>query len=230
MQHHALAEDDQLGALLLDEIEERRHVGLVGVVGEHRDVDDGRQLGARVAGHVVAQRAHRLGAQVPALADVVVDDLADPPRLGLAVGPVEVVDEGAEHRRVGHLAADHAGLDLGAAEEGAQLGGQQPLDLVDEVGPLVVEDLDVVEGLGLLVLGVPERRVEHAQEPHRRRGRHLRRDQVDALALTPDVVVGGRGEQAQRLLAALAALELGELWRVVPDDGRAQGGASLRRW
>ena len=52
-----------------------------------------------------------------------------------------------------------------------------------------------------------------------RRGRHLRGDEVDALLLAPDVVVDGAGEQPQGLLAALAALQLGELRRVVPDDG-----------
>ena len=160
VQHHALAEDDELGALLLDEVEERRHVRLVRVVGQHRDVDHGRQLGARVAGHVVAQRAHGLGAQVAAVGDVVVDHLGDAPRLGLAVGAVEVVDHGAEHGGVGHLTADDARLHLRAAQVGAELVGEQALDLVDEAGALVVEDLLVVEGLRLLVLGVAEGRVE----------------------------------------------------------------------
>ena len=219
VQHHALAEDDELWALPLDEIEERRHVGLVRIVGQHRDVDDRGHLGARVAGHVVAQGAHRLGAQVAALGDVVVDDLADAARLRLAVGAVEVVDEGAEHGRVGHLPADHAGLDLRAAQVGAQLVGEQTLDLVDEAGALIVEDLEVVEGLGLLVLGVAERGVHDREQARHGRGRHLRGDEVDALVLPPDVVADGAGEQPQGLLAGLAALQFAELRRVVPHDG-----------
>ena len=61
--------------------------------------------------------------------------LADAPRLRLAVGAVEVVHQRAEDGRVGHLAADDAGLDLGAAEVDAQLVLEQALDLVDEAGP-----------------------------------------------------------------------------------------------
>ena len=169
VQHHALAEDDELRALLLEHVEERRQVRLVGVLAEHGDVDHGRQLRARVAGHVVAQRAHGLRAQVTALADVVVDDLGDAPRLGLAVGAVEVVDQGAEDGGVGHLAADGARLDLGAAQVGAELAHQQPLHLVDEAGALVVEDVGVVEGLRLLVLGVAAGGIGDAEQPGRRR-------------------------------------------------------------
>ena len=223
VEHHALAEDDELGALLLEHVEERGHVRLVRVLAQHGDVDDRRELGARVARHVVAERAHRLGAQVAALADVVVDDLGDPPRLRLAVGPVEVVDERAEDGGVGHLAAHGAGLDLGTAEVGAQLAHQQPLHLVDEPGALVVEDVGVVEGLGLLVLGVAARGVGDAEQPRRRRRRHLAGDEVDALLLAPLVVGDRLAEQAQRLLAGLAAFELGELRRVVPDDGARAG-------
>jgi len=178
MEDHALAEDDELRVLLGDEVEEGGYVGLVRVVLADGDVLHGGHLGARVPGDEVAQGAHRLGTQVPALGDVVVDDLADASRLGLAVAAVEVVDQGAEDGGIGHLAANHPRLDLGAAEERAQFLLQQPLDLVDERRALVVEDLEVVEGLRLLVLGVAEGRVGHAEEAHERRGRHLGRDEV----------------------------------------------------
>src|SRR5664280_2703307 len=177
-------------------------------LSQHRDVDYRGHLGARVAGDVVAQGAHGLRAQVTAARDVVVEHLADAARLRFAVGAVEVVHERTEHGRVGHLAADDARLHLGAAEVRAQFVDKQALDFVDEPGPLVVEDLEVVEGLRLLVLGVPEGRVGDGQQTGHRRRRHLARDQVDALVLTPDVVPDGAGEQPQGLLAGFAALEL----------------------
>ena len=60
-----------------------------------------------------------------------------PMRRGSALrsAAVEVVDQRAEDGGVGHLPADDARLDLGAAEVGAQLAHQQPLDLVDEAVP-----------------------------------------------------------------------------------------------
>ena len=202
-----LPEDDELGALLLDQVEERRpRPPCTGCPRSTGKSTTAGSVGARVAGDVVAQRAHRLRAQVAALADVVVHHLADAARLGLAVGAVEVVDERAEHGHVGHLAADDAGLDLGAAEVRAELAYEQALDLVDEAGALVVEDLGVVEGLRLLVLGVAERRVGDrepggpAARPSSREGIRLMHS---SWRQTWFAIVSR--EQPQRLLAGLAA-------------------------
>ena len=168
MQHHAASEDDQLGPLAGDQLPGRGQVDEVGVVVAHGEVHDRRRVGARVVRHEVAQRAHRLGAQVTALADVVVHHHADAPRLSLGVGAVDVVEKRAEHRHVGHLTADQAGLGLGAAQILAELRFEATLNRGDEAGALVVEDLVVVEGLGPAVFGVAKRRVRDRSQAHER--------------------------------------------------------------
>ena len=193
VEHHALAEDDELRPVLLDELEGAGHVDAVLVAGQHREVDHRRPVGARVDGHEVLEGAHGLGAQVPALADVVVHDHPQALGLALAVPAVEVVHQGGEDGGVGHLPADHPGLHLGGAQEAAHLALEGLLHLVDEAGALVVEDVGVVEGLQLAVLGVAEGRVGDREQPHQRGGGHLRGDEVDALLLPPEVVLDGCG-------------------------------------
>ena len=198
VQDHALAEHDELRAALLDELERRGDVDPVGVVGQDGEVHDRRPLGPRIARHEVLERPHRLGRQVAAPADVVVHHPADAPGLAPAVVPVEVVDHRAEHGRVGHLTADRAGLDLRGAEEGPKLPLDHAFHVGDELRPLVVEDLGVVERVERSMLRVAERRVRALEQPDHRRRRHLGRDQVDALALAPLGVGGGPLEQPAR--------------------------------
>ena len=138
-----------------------------------------------------SERAHRLAGEVPALNDVVVHHVPSrrssrlvPARLtystialkttALAICPLRA--------RVSNVVA---------AQEFPHLDFQQPLNLVDEIRALVVEDLRILEGLDLLVLGVAEGRVHHRQQPHHRRGGHLGGNQVDALSLPPLRVVDG---------------------------------------
>ena len=60
VEHHALAQDDQFGPVLLEQFPRCRRVDAVLVAGVHREIHRGGFLGARVALHVVFQRAHRL--------------------------------------------------------------------------------------------------------------------------------------------------------------------------
>ena len=182
----------------LEELREAVDVDAVRVVFPHREVEDRGRLGRRVAGDEVAQRAHRLGAQVPALDDVVVGHRADAPRLGAPVVAVEVVDEGAEDGRVGHLPADHPRLDLAGPEELAHLLDQVALDPGDEIGALVVVDVGVQERPHPLVLGVAKCGVRDRERPHQRRLGHLRRDEVDAPVLAPAAVVERPTDQVGR--------------------------------
>ena len=142
---------------------------------------------------------------MPALDDVVVHHIAQPLCLGLAVNAVLPVHQCGEHRHIGHLPAEGAGLHLGAAEVGPHLLHQQPLHLVDELGALVVEHLLVIEGQHLLVLGVPAGGVAAAEQPHGAAGRVLGGDEVHALLLPPLVVLQRLLQQRQRLGRAVAA-------------------------
>ena len=175
VQHHALAEDDELGLILLDDLLGLLHVDLVDVILADGEVHHGGALGDGVHGDVVVEGAHGLGAEVSALDDVVVEHVAQTLGSLLAVEPVLEVHEGGEHRHVGHLAADDPGLRLAAAQVGAHLLGEQLLHLVDELGALVVEDVRVVEALYLLVLCIAEGRVAGGEQPHRPGGESSRR-------------------------------------------------------
>ncbi|MPN17159.1 hypothetical protein SDC9_164509 [bioreactor metagenome] len=165
------------------------------------------------------QRTHRLGAEVPALDDVVVQDIAEPLRGLLAVEAVLIVHQRGEHGGVAHLPADDARFDLGAAEVLAQLRHQRTLDLVDELRTLIVEHLVVVERRGLFVLRVTEARVAAAQQPHRARSGHFAGNQVDALLLPPDVVLRRFTKKTKRALRQVGRGFLLRFLRRVHDDG-----------
>ena len=100
---------------------------------------------------------------MPALDDVVVEHTAHAALFALAVGAVQVVDQGAEHGGVGHLAGNGAGFHLGAAQIAAQFRGQRLFDLSDELGSLVVEHLGFAKRLDRLVLGISESGVHDRQ-------------------------------------------------------------------
>ena len=192
VEDHALAEDDELGLILGDDLLGLLHVDLEDVVLADGEVHHGAALGDRVNGDVVMQRAHGLSGQVAALDDVVVEHVSKALGGVLPIQPVLPIHEGGEHGHVGHLAGDHAGLHLGAAEVPAHLLHQELLHPIDELGALIVEHVRIVEGLDLLVLGIPEGGVAGRQELDRLAGGVLRGDQVDAAVLPPLVVGDGR--------------------------------------
>ena len=100
---------------VLSEHRTGRHVS--GGLEAVQDLGDG----AGVGGHEVSQCSHRLRAQVAALADVVVQDHRDALGFSLGIAAVEVLHQGREDHSVGHLAAHHARLHLGGAQEAAHL-------------------------------------------------------------------------------------------------------------
>ena len=189
--HHALAEDDELRLILGDDLLGLLHVDLEDVVLADGEVHHGAALGDRVDGDVVVQGAHGLGGEVAALDDVVIQHVAQALGSVLAIQTVLPVHEGGEGAGVGHLAAGDAGLHLGAVKVLAQLCYRHLLHLVDEAGALVVEDVLVVEGLDLLVLGVAAAGVGGGEHLHGAAGGVLRGDQVHAALLTPKVVLLG---------------------------------------
>ena len=125
VEDHALAEDDQLRPVFVDDPAGRLHVDLVGILRQDRKVHDGGLFRPRVDPDEIVEGAHRLGAQVAAPDHVVVQDRADPPGFRLPVAAVQIIDQGAEDHGIGHLAADHPGLDLPAAQVAGHLLLQQ---------------------------------------------------------------------------------------------------------
>ena len=207
VQHHALAEYDQLRTVAVEELLRLLHVHLVGVVGADGEVHHGRLLRHRVDGDIVVERTHGLGGQMAALNDVIVHHVAQTFGLGLAVNAVLPVHQCGEYRHVGHLTAEGTRFHLGAAEVGTHFLHQQPLHLVDEFRTLVIEYLLVVEGQHLLVLGVPAGRVAAAEQPHGAAGGVLGGDEVHALLLPPLVVLQRFFQQLQRLGCAIAGAD-----------------------
>ena len=144
------------GRCFVDDPAGRLHVDLVGILRQDRKVHDGGLFRPRIDADEIVEGAHRLGAQVAAPDDVVVQDRADPPGFRLPVAPVQIIDQGAEDHGIGHLAADHPGLDLPAAQVAGHLLLQQLLHAFDEIRSLVVEDLRIVVGSEGAVLGIAE--------------------------------------------------------------------------
>ena len=149
----------------------------------------------RVAGDEVPERAHGLRAEMPAPADVVVHYAAHAARFAAAVGTVDIVDHGAEHCRIGHLPAYNTGFDFGAAQVFPELFFEQPLHLGDEIRPLVIKYLGVIESLRLFVLGIPEGGVRYGEQADHRGSRHLGGYQVDALMLAPPGIFHGLAQK-----------------------------------
>ena len=75
---HALAEDHELGPVLPADLGELRKVRLIRIIRQDREIDDTLLARGRILLHEVEQGAHGLGAQVAALAEVVVHDQAHP--------------------------------------------------------------------------------------------------------------------------------------------------------
>ena len=137
--------------------------------------------------------------------------------------PVLPVHQGGEHGSVGHLAGGAAGLHLGGPQELLHLRHQHLLAGDDELGALVVGDVRVVEGLLLLVLGVPAAGVGALEQAGGPGGGHLRGDQLDALLLPPDVVLRGPGEQLLGLAHVVGDLAGAGDLRLLVQDGAGIG-------
>ena len=197
---HGLAEDDELGLVLREQNLRLLDVDLVGVILADREVDDHLFFGDGVDGDVVVERAHGLRRQVAAAHNVVVHDPAEPLRGALAVDAVFKVHHRREHRRVRHLAGRDAGLDLRRAEELFHFLNEHRLDGGNKARALIVENLCVVERLLLLVLGVAVAGVGRGEHPDGSGLRVLRRDEVDALGLAPQMVLLGGGDEVLHLL------------------------------
>ncbi len=197
VEEHALAEDDELGPVALEELAELGQVGLVGVAGEDGEVEDPLLAGLGVLLDVVEEGAHGLGAQVPAVDELVVHDEPQAPReLRRLPAPVDELDHALEDDLVGHLAADRPQLDVGAAEIALELALGLDLDVPDEIRPLVEVDL---LPLHRPVLGVAARRVGDLAGLDQERRRRLRGDEVEAFPLPPGAVPLDPGGQGPRL-------------------------------
>ena len=207
MQNHALAKDDELRPVFIDQFQRGRHIDLVRVVNQHGEVCHSRALCARVVGDVVLQRTHRLGAQVTPLPNMVGDCTANSPRLCLAVSPIDIVHHRTENGRVSHLAADEAYLHILAAEEFLHFLFKHPFNLADEFRALVVENFGIVECLGPLVFSISKGRIHHRKESDHGRNCHLRRNKVDALSLSPNCVLHGLFQQSSDLARCIAGWE-----------------------
>ena len=184
---HTLSENDELGPRLFQELAQLLEVGPVGVFGQDREVEDVFFARLGVLGHEIEQGAHRLGAEVPALGQVVVHhETHFPGGLALGADAVDELDQALEHDFVRHLAADRAELDVGTAEVVAELLPGFRLDVPDEVRALVKIDLLPFHRA---VLGVAPGGVGELAHLDQERGRRLGRDEVEALRLPPAAVL-----------------------------------------
>ena len=226
-EHHALAEDDQLGLVLGNDLLRLLDVDLIDIVRADREVHHGVLLGHGVDRDVVVQGAHGLRRKVPALDDMIVQHVAKALRRRLPVQTVLEIHEGGENGGVCHLAAGHAGLCLLCAEVFLHLPDQLLFDPVDELRALVVENILVVEGSYGLVLRVAAARIGGREQAHRPARGVFRRDQVDAAALSPLVIFRGFADQADRLFQAAAFFRRRLRERIAVDDrarvGRRHG-------
>jgi len=190
---HAFAEDDELGPRLPEDFGEFGEVGFIGIVLQDGEVNDPLLPRGRVLVHEVEQGAHRLGAQMPAHAEVVVHDQAHPPE-GNARGPfpVDELDDALEDDLVGHLPADRPKLDVLAPEEGREFLPGLDLDVADEIRALVKINLFALHGpvLGIAAGGV--RKLAHLDQE---RGGGFGGDEVDAFPLAPGAVPDDPGRQ-----------------------------------
>ena len=187
MDDDAAPEDDELGPGPRDQLLGRLDVDAVRVVLPDREVLDRRARGHRVDGDIVSERAGGLGAQVPALVEVVHQHAAQQLRHPAAPAAVLELLETVVDRVVGHLAGDHPHLGAGAAEEGPERRLELLLLVHDEAGALVVAHLRCLgpERLETVVLVVAPGRVGRAQPVDVGRAGLLRRDQVDARVPSP---------------------------------------------
>ena len=170
MQHHTLTEDDEFRLVLVNELLGLFHIDFVDIFLQHREVDDGIHLGLGIHGDVIVQDPHRLGGKVAAPDNVVVHHIAQALGIVLPVQTVLKIHQGGEHRRVGHLAAGDTGLHFSAAEVFLHFLHQELLGLINKLGALVVENIFVVEGLGLSVLRIAEVGIGTGKELHRPAG------------------------------------------------------------
>jgi hypothetical protein len=112
-----------------------------------------------------------------------------------------------------------------APEKKAHLFGHRRFHGGDKIGALVVKYLCLGKRLDRLMLGVASGRIHNRQHAHQGRSRHLRRDQVDALLLTPAGIVDGLSDPVYRLVSRwlrfVLALELAT--HRLPGDGACKG-------
>ncbi len=133
----------------------------VRIIGKDGEVDHGSGFGLGVVFDKVPQGSGGLGAEMAALDNVVVDDLADFSGGDFSGGVIYEINHGAEYNDVGHLSADGPGLYLAATEKAAHLLDEHRLYLTDKIRALVVENIDILEGLYGLVLGVSKGCIHH---------------------------------------------------------------------
>ncbi len=155
MQSHALAEDKQLRRVSVNEFCTFGYIYLIRVLGKDGEIDHRPSVGDRVNGNEVPQRSHGLGAQMTTPTDVVVHDVPYSPRLGMPVGPIQVVHDAAVRGGIGHLPADKPCLHFGAAEELFQLLLYLIFHLGNEPGALIIKSFQISQCFHFAVFGVP---------------------------------------------------------------------------
>ena len=114
VEEHALAENDELRLFGFEQDGQGLAVDFIGVVLADGKIDHVFLPCGRILLDPVVERAHRLGAEMPALAQLVVHHQAHPPG-HLAFGPAAVQEfrHALENDLVGHLPADGAEFDVG---------------------------------------------------------------------------------------------------------------------
>ncbi len=112
MERHAFSEDNQLGFMGGNEFLTRCHIDFKGIFGENREIDHRRFFSHGVAGDKIPQCAHGLCAEVSAFDNMVVHHFPHASLLLLAIGPVNVIHNGAKQGGVGHLTGHQTGFNV----------------------------------------------------------------------------------------------------------------------
>jgi len=224
VEDHAFAEDDQFRPDFVDDPTGFLHIDFVGIFGQYRKVRNGRFFQSPVVSDEVVEGAHGLCAEMAPADDVVVQNRADPSGFRFSIAPVQVIDQAAEDHGVGHLSAQHPNLDFPTFKIAIHLFLEQCLHMVDEIRPLVVEDLRIVVGTERAVFRVSEGRIHDRESPHHRGNGLFGGNQIDALGLAPKGILNRLLQQIEGLLLPCARERLFPLFGRAPDDRHRIGG------
>jgi hypothetical protein len=86
--------------------------------------------------------------------NMMIDHLRDPVGLTFSIQSVEVIHDPAEDSGIGHLTTDDSGLNFGTPYEAPKLVCQKNLNLPDQLGPLIIEDIHLLKCLHEAVLSI----------------------------------------------------------------------------
>jgi hypothetical protein len=98
---------------------------------------------------------------------MVIYHLSDFPGLTSPIQPIKVIHQPAEDHGISHLTTNDSRLDLGTADEAPKFIGKKDLNLPNQFGPLIIEDIRFLKGLHQPVFSISPGRIADGQESHK---------------------------------------------------------------